>query len=157
MVPCGCIGIHSLAPPLDRYTIDSFLNSCFPPLNPLRPKGRPSEEFIFLMLSTGQATSSTFNIKLFTDALADYARITGIDLSTNPFARTLEQSDSLETILKLVRERETAFKNFRKKNRRLINYVSPCVEVLHGISGTLSEALSLPAVSYACRLVDFLM
>ena len=104
------------------------------------------------MSSIGQAASSTSNIKWFTDALADYARITGIDLSTNPFAGSLEQSDSLESILQLLQEREAAFKKFRKKNRRLINCVTPCVEVLHAISGTLSEALSLPAGSYACNL-----
>ena len=106
------------------------------------------------MSSTGQATSSTSNIKLFTDALADYARITGVDLSTNPFASTLEQSDSLEAILQLLQERETAFKKFRKKYRRLINCVTPCFQALHVISGTLGEALSLPLVSYACHLVN---
>jgi hypothetical protein len=103
-----------------------------------------------------QATSSTSNIKLFTDALADYARITGIDLSTNPFAGTPEQSDSLNATLQLLQEREAAFKNIRNRNRRLINYVIPCVEVLHTISGTLGEALSLPAVSYTCHLVNLL-
>jgi hypothetical protein len=109
------------------------------------------------MSSTGPTTSSTSNIKLFTDALTDYARITGIDLSTNPFAITLEQLDSLEAILQLLQEREKAFKKFRNKNRRLINYVTPCVEVLHAISETLGEALSLPAVSYACHQVNLLM
>jgi hypothetical protein len=108
------------------------------------------------MSSTGQATSSTSNIRLFTNALADYARITGIDPSTYPFAGTLEQSDSLETILQLLQEREKAFKKFRNRNRRLINYVTPWVEVLHAISGTLGEALSLPAVSYECHLVNLL-
>jgi hypothetical protein len=100
-------------------------------------------------------SSTTYNIKLFTDALADYARITGIDLATSPFAGTLEQSDSLESILQLLQEREEAFKNFRNRNRRLINYVTPCVEVLHAISGTLGEALSLSAVSCAYHLVNF--
>jgi hypothetical protein len=103
------------------------------------------------MSSIGQATSrsSSSNLKWFTDALDDYARITGIDLTTNPFAGPLEQSDSLEAILQLLQEREAAFKTFRKKNRRLINYVTPCAEVLHAISGTLGEALNVPAVSYA--------
>ena len=108
------------------------------------------------MSSTGLASSSTSNFKLFTDALADYARITGTELSTNPFAGTLEQSNSLEAILELLQEREKAFKKFRNRNRRLINYITPCVEVLHAISGTLGEALSLPAVSYACHLVNLL-
>jgi hypothetical protein len=108
------------------------------------------------MSSTGQAASSTSNIKWFTDALADYALITGIDLSANPFAVSFEQSGSLEGIRQLLQEREKAFKKFRNTNRRLINYVTPCVEVLHAISETLGEALSLPAVSYACHLVNLL-
>ena len=108
------------------------------------------------MSSTGPATSSTSNFKLFTDALADYAQTTGIDLSTNPLAGTLEQSDSLEDMLQILQEREKAFKKFRNRNRQLINYVSPCVTVLHAISETLGEALSLPAVSYACHLVNVL-
>ena len=86
------------------------------------------------MSSTGPATSSTPNFKLYTDALADYTRITGIDLSKNPFAVALEQSDSLEAIRQLLQEREKAFKKFRNKNGRLINLVTPCVEVLHTIS-----------------------
>lgn len=108
------------------------------------------------MLSTGQAASSTSNFKWLTDALADYALITGIDLATNPFAVTFEQSGSLEGIHQLLQEREKAFKKFRNTNRRLINYVTPCVEVLHAISETLGEALSLPAVSYAYHLVNLL-
>lgn len=108
------------------------------------------------MSSTGQATSSTSNLKVFTDALADYARITGVDLSTNPYADKLEQLNSPEAIRQLLRDREEAFKKFRNRYRRLINYIVPCVEVLHAISGTLGEALSLPAVSYACHLMSLL-
>jgi hypothetical protein len=36
------------------------------------------------MSSTVKVTPSTFNIQLIIDALADYAKITGIDLSNNP-------------------------------------------------------------------------
>jgi hypothetical protein len=46
------------------------------------------------MSSTGQATSSTDNVQLIIGALADYAKETGIDLSKNPFATNLEQSNS---------------------------------------------------------------
>jgi hypothetical protein len=37
-------------------------------------------------MSTSQASSSASNIQLIIDALADYAKVTGIDLSENPFA-----------------------------------------------------------------------
>ena len=108
------------------------------------------------MSSTGQGSSSTYNSKLFANALADYTRITGIDLPTNPFAVELEQSDSLESILQLLQEREEAFKKFRNRKRRLIDFVTPCVEVLHAISETLGEVLSLSAVSCAYHLANFL-
>ena len=108
------------------------------------------------ILQTTSTSNIKSNIKLFTDALADYARITGIELSTYPFAGMPGQSDSLEDILQLLQKREEAFKDIRNRNRRLINYVTPCVKVLHTISGTLGEVLSLPAVSYTCHLVNLL-
>jgi hypothetical protein len=104
----------------------------------------------------GQAASSTYNIELFNDALADYERRTGIGLSTHPFADKLEQLETLEDIHQLLREQEEGFKKYRNRNQRLIKSVTPWVEVLRTISGTLSEVLSLPAVSYACHLVNIL-
>ena len=108
-----------------------------------------------MMSSTGQSASSS-NTKWLTDALTDYAQITGIDLSTNPFAAKLEQSNSIDDILQLLWEQEKEFKKFRNKYRRLLNCVNPCVRILHTISGTLGEALSIPAVSYACHLVNLI-
>jgi fungal STAND N-terminal Goodbye domain len=106
------------------------------------------------MSSTGQATSSASNIQLIIDALADYARVTGIDLSKNPFAATIEQSSSAEAILHLLQGREHAFKEYRDGNRRLIGCLSPAVKVLQAFSGILGEAASL--VSHLCYLVSYL-
>ena len=100
--------------------------------------------------------SASRTSQMFVDALADYARRTGIDLSTHPFADKLEQSDSLEAIRQLLQEWEKEFKKSGNRNRRLIEYVTPWVEVLNTISGSLGEALSLPVVSYACHLVNIL-
>jgi len=91
------------------------------------------------MSSTGQAVSSTDNVQLIIGALADYAQQTGIDLSKNPFAANLEQSNTLEAILQQLEEREKAFKDYRDDNRRLINFFKPAVKILHGFSGILSE------------------
>jgi soluble cytochrome b562 len=118
------------------------------------------------MSSTGQATSSTShapssisNIQLITNALADYARITGIDLSRNPFATALEQSNSPEAILQLIQEREKAFKDYRDGNRRLIRCLSPAVNVIQAFSGILGEAVShkhdLITLSNTLRQVPF--
>ena len=119
------------------------LNPCslfLPSDNPLSTKER--EQFSS-MSSTGQAISSTSNIQLIIDALAEYVRITGIDLARNPFAAALEQSNSSEGILQLLQEREKAFTEYRDGNRRLISSLSPAVNILQAFSGVLGGAASL--------------
>ena len=104
------------------------------------------------MSSAQRAISSGENVKLVIDALADYAKETGKDLSTNPFADKFQQSNSPEDILQLLEEREKAFKDYREGNRRLINCLNPAVKVLHAFSGILGQAVSL--VSHSCHLVS---
>ncbi|KAH9981714.1 hypothetical protein BJV74DRAFT_75343 [Russula compacta] len=94
------------------------------------------------MSSVTHTTSSPSNFQLITDALADYAEQTGIDLSINPFAEKLQLSTSPDAILELLHEREMAFKEYRDGNRRLISCLSPVVKVLHAFSDTIGEAVS---------------
>ena len=94
-------------------------------------------------LIINEATSSTSNVQLIIDALADYAKITGIDLSKNSFADALKQSNSPEAILQLLQGREKAFKEYRDGNRRLISCLIPAVNVIHAFSGILGNAISL--------------
>ena len=94
------------------------------------------------MSSTGQATSSPSNYQLITNALAEYAKQTGIDLTENPFIEKIERSNSPEAILELIQEREKAFKEYREGNRRLMSCLSPVVKVCHAFSGIISEAVS---------------
>jgi hypothetical protein len=100
------------------------------------------------MSSTAQATSSTSAIQTIIDALADYTKVTGIDLSKNPFAAAIERSDSPEAILELLQEREKTFKEYRDNNRRLINCLTPAVKVIHAFSGILGEAVTLVSHKY---------
>jgi hypothetical protein len=99
------------------------------------------------MSSTGQATPSP-NFQLIANALADYAKLTGIDLAKNPFAEKIEQSDSPEAVLELLQEREKAFKEYRDGNRRLIRCLSPAVKVVQAFSGILGEAVCLVNVTW---------
>ena len=95
-------------------------------------------------MSTAQTVSSTSNIQLIIDdALAGYAKITGIDLSDCPFAAALEQSSSPEDILQLLQGREMAFKEYRDGDRRLIGCLSPSVKVLQAFSGIMGEAAGM--------------
>ena len=109
------------------------------------------------MSSTVQATSSSSsasNIKLITDALLDYANITGIDFSKNPFATAIERANSSGAILELLQEREKEFKDYRDGNRRLISCLRPAVNTIQAFSGILGEAVSL--VSHTFHLVTLL-
>ena len=86
--------------------------------------------------------------------MVDYAKITGIDLSKNPFAAAIRQANSLSDVLELLRERERAFKDYREENRRLINCLSPAVNVIQAFSGILGDVASL--VSHTCNLTTLL-
>ncbi len=81
-----------------------------------------------------------------TTALADYAQLTGIDLTNCPFAEKIKHSNSLEAILELLQEREKAFKEYREGNRRSISYLGQAVRVLHVFSGITSEAVILVSI-----------
>ena len=94
------------------------------------------------------STPSTSNIPLITDALVNYAKITGIDLSKNPFAAALERANSPSAILELLQEREKAFNDYREGNRKLISCLSPAVNVIQAFSGILGEAVSLVSHTY---------
>jgi hypothetical protein len=84
---------------------------------------------------------------LIIDALADYAKLTGVDLAKHPFAEKIELSSSPEAILELLREREKAFREYRDLNRGLITSLGPAVKVLHASSGILGEAVSLVSLT----------
>jgi hypothetical protein len=77
------------------------------------------------------------------NALCNYADLTGVDLSGNPFAENLQRCNTPDDILELLQERGKAFKEYRDDNRRLINSISTAVRVLHAFSGFLGEAISL--------------
>jgi hypothetical protein len=95
---------------------------------------------------TGTIASS--NSQRIIKALDDYTKLTGVDLSMNAFAEKIQPSSSPDAILELLQERGKASKEYRGAYRRLIDYLSPVVRVLHTFSGTLGEALS--QVSHIC-------
>src|SRR5712675_2341141 len=93
--------------------------------------------------TTTLPSNRSFNLQLIIDALADYAKTTGIDLSENSFADKLQRARTPDDILQLLQEREKAFKEYRSRNRTLINCLSPAVNVLHAFSPALAEAVIL--------------
>jgi hypothetical protein len=106
------------------------------------------------MSSSAEEATTPSNFQLIVDAFADYAQLTGIDLSKSSFAEKLERSNSPHFILEMLQERENAFKEYRDQNQRLISCITPTVEVLHAFSAVLGEAFSL--VSKVCHCLDLL-
>jgi hypothetical protein len=97
----------------------------------------------FPLVFMSVTTASTSNFRLILDALDDYAKQTEIDLTKNPFTEALQTCDSPDSILQLLQNRAQAFKDYRDGNWKLINWLSPVVQVLHGFSPILSEAAGL--------------
>jgi fungal STAND N-terminal Goodbye domain len=104
---------------------------------------------------------SPSNFRLIIDAALDeYTKQTGTDLTQNSFAHKFQHSDSPDHVLGLFQERAKEFKEYRDGNRELINFLKPAVEVLHALSGTLGEAISLvscPSIVPPTSFGDYLL
>src|SRR5712671_6639847 len=103
----------------------------------------PIHAALYTAQTTMLPSNGSSNFQLIIDALADYAKTSGIDLSENPFADKLQRARAPDDILQLLQEREKAFKEYRSRNRTLINCLRPAVNVLHAFSSTLGEAVNL--------------
>jgi hypothetical protein len=75
-------------------------------------------------------------------ALADYRELIGVELDKHPFAE-LRGRDSPDNVLKLLEDKANEFKAYRDGNRKLINWLSPVVQVTHTLSGVISQAVSV--------------
>ncbi|KAH8991850.1 hypothetical protein EDB86DRAFT_1532172 [Lactarius hatsudake] len=67
----------------------------------------------------------------------------GVELNQHPFSDELRGRDSPDDVLKLLEDKANAFKVYRDGNRKLINWLSPVVKVVHALSGILGEAAGL--------------
>ncbi|KAF8265438.1 hypothetical protein EI94DRAFT_325156 [Lactarius quietus] len=77
-------------------------------------------------------------------ALADYCEQIGVELDKHPFIDDLRGTDSPDNVLELLEEKANAFKVYRDGNRKLINWLSPVVKVVHTLSGVLGQAVGVP-------------
>ena len=77
------------------------------------------------------------------NALDKYAEQTGINLNENPFADKVKGCNSPDAALVLLQENVNAFKDYRDKNRKFIDCLSPVVQFVHAFSGIIGEAAGL--------------
>jgi hypothetical protein len=76
-------------------------------------------------------------------ALSEYKTKTGIDLTDNPLAKELQSCDSAEAVLDIIQREAKAVDKFRDRNKWLMKWINPSVDVLFTISSTLSAGVSI--------------
>src|SRR5712691_7767119 len=113
------------------------------------------------LLPMSSTTNPSSNFQSILDAaLSDYAKQTGVDLATHPSAQTLQNCNSADAILDLLKDKANQFQAYRDGSRNLINCLKPVVQVLHAVSGMLTAAMvSLPNqlnLSHPIHTVPFL-
>jgi len=89
------------------------------------------------------ATSSPHFQSILNAALENYSKQTGIDLISHPSTHKLRSCHTSEDVFQLLQEREAAFKDYRNKNRKLINCLHPVIQVVHGFSRVLGEVAGI--------------
>jgi len=75
--------------------------------------------------------------------VVNYHKHTKLDLTKHPSAEKLQNSSSLDDVLELLLERESAFNAYQDKHRKLIDSLSPIVQVVHAFSTICAEAAGL--------------
>jgi hypothetical protein len=91
------------------------------------------------------ASSSDYEV-IFDNALKAYKKKTGRDLAADPLLRRLENCDSPDSVLTLLRQQVPGFEQSGSSDEideRLTNWVNPAINVLCTFSETISGAVSL--------------
>ena len=94
------------------------------------------------------------NFQSILDAVDKYAEDTGINLKENQFADKIKGCDSPDAVLLLLQENVKEFKDYRDKNRKFIDCLSPVVQFVLAFSEILGEAAGLVSREhpFRCRL-----
>ena len=100
------------------------------------------------MSSTLQpSSSSTLNFRpIFEQALEEYEKKTGNDLTAHPLAAEINGCTSPNAILTVLKRKAIELEKSGSSDERLSNWLIPATTALHAISVTLDEGVGL--VSY---------
>ena len=94
------------------------------------------------------ATSSSSFQPILDAALVNYRSQTKVDLTKHPSADKLQNSSSLDDVLQLLLERESALNLYRDKHRKFIDSLRPIVQAVHAFSTICGEAAGLVRDQY---------
>jgi hypothetical protein len=81
-------------------------------------------------------------------AFDNYSKQTGVDLTKHPSAEQLQNCCSPDDIVRLLKEKESAFSDYRDKYRSLIDCLCPIVTVVHAFSSILGEVDGIRCSGY---------
>ena len=102
------------------------------------------------MSSDIQISSTTPNYHpIFNEALNEYKRKTGNDLTTHPLAEEIKGCDSPDAILSVLQGKANELD--KSGDERLTKWLTPTVNVMNALSATLGEGVG--TVGPACCLI----
>ena len=97
-------------------------------------------------MSTSNQTTDhvTSNFAAIFDAASrEYKSLTKKDLATHPLAAAIDGCNSPDPILNIFRKQASAFDKFRNGDDKLMEWLTPIVNILFTFSGTLGEGVGL--------------
>ena len=97
------------------------------------------------MSTSSQTTDlSTSNFAVIFDAASrEYKSLTKKDLATHPFAAAIESFNTPDAILNVFQKQASIFDKFRKGDDKLMEWLTPIVNILFTFSESLGEGVSL--------------
>ena len=99
------------------------------------------------MSASNQTTPRNPSISNFTAifdaALHEYKTLTKQDLATHPFAATLQGYNSPDSILNVFRDQAQVFEKFCNGDDKLMEWLTPIVNILFTFSESLGESVGL--------------
>jgi hypothetical protein len=93
---------------------------------------------------TRQSQSSHLR-ELFEGALRDYENQTGIALASHPLAEQIQNCNSVDSVLDILRQQTQAFTEFRGSDARITKSLKSAVSAVYALSSstTLSDVMSM--------------
>jgi len=97
------------------------------------------------MSASNQTTDPSISnfTAIFDAASREYKKLTKQDLATHPFAAALQGYNSPDSILNVFRDQAQAYDKFHKGDDKLMEWLTPIVNILFTFSETLGEGVGL--------------
>ena len=105
----------------------------------------PSVSGLLVSMSSATFSSSTaFKFQFVpNNALQDYTKQTGVDLTKYDFTSQFQRCGSLDEVCMLLRDKIRMFKEYRDGNRKLAAWIIPVMQFVHVFAGFLGETTSI--------------